>query len=370
MREPGSPSGVLRLAALGDLMLAGEWQGLEQRGGAREAFGALRALLAHDDLVFANLETTIEAGEGRIPKEPRVLGSEATIRDALGALGVGVVNLANNHAFDGYLAGFDAVRGLLEHEGVGWFGAGRRAEEAARPLILERNGVRLGWLGYVAQDTRPSHVASAQGFGANPLVPERALADVEELRGAVDHVVVSLHWGVEYCHVPAPEHMGLARALVDSGARVVLGHHAHVIQGVETHGDGVIAYGLGNATTTDFEVGGRLAIKQTRRTRSALLLRILLDAERVRAVETVPIRNVGARLVVGDAYAARMLARANRALRGGPSVRRWRARRLLEDVVLRTAWKLDPRVIRSVRPHHVARLVGNVFGALSGRGPA
>ena len=366
---PSESAGMVRIAALGDLMLAGQWHDVGLDGRAAEAFRDVRALVAEDDVVFANLETTIEAGDGRIDKEPLVLGRPESVCGTLAALGVGVVNLANNHAFDGRLAGFEEIRALLVRERVGYFGAGRSAAEAARPLVVERGGVRLGWLGYVATDTRPSHVASAAGFGANPLVPERALEDVSRLRRDVDHVVVSLHWGVEYCHVPSPEQIRVARALVDRGASVILGHHAHVVQGVETYRDGVIAYGLGNATTTDFDVGGRLAIKQSRRTRSALVVRVRLDRNSVLDVEAVPIRCVGSRLVVRDAYAARMLGRANRALRHGGSVGLWRVRRLLEDVVLRTAWKLDPRVIRSLRIHHVGRLLGNVVGAVSGRGP-
>jgi poly-gamma-glutamate capsule biosynthesis protein CapA/YwtB (metallophosphatase superfamily) len=364
------PAEAVRVAALGDLMLAGEWEEVGRRRGEAEAFGALRRVLAGADLVFLNLETTVEAGEGHIPKEPRVIGSIGIIERSLAALGVDLVNLANNHAFDGYLAGFEAVRAALERAGVPWFGAGRDAEEAARPCVVERGGVRLGWLGYVALDTRPSHVAGPGAFGANPLHPERALADVARLRPAVDHVIVSLHWGVEFCHLPSPEQREIARGLVDRGASLVIGHHAHVVQGVERHRHGVIAYGLGNATTTDFAIGGRLAIRQTRRTRSSLLLRATLDRAAVREVALVPLREVGGRVVPGDAYAGRLVDKANRLLRRRSSPGRWRARRLVEDVLLRTLWKLDPRVVRSVRPRHVAKVFRNLGGSLTGRGPA
>jgi poly-gamma-glutamate capsule biosynthesis protein CapA/YwtB (metallophosphatase superfamily) len=361
---------TVRIAALGDLMLAGEWDDVGARRGEGEAFAALRRVLADDDLVFLNLETTVEAGDGHIPKEPRVLGSIGIIERSLASLGVDLVNLANNHAFDGYLAGFEAVRAALDRAGVPWFGAGRDAAEAGRPCVVERGGVRLGWLGYVAADTRPSHVAGPASFGANALVAERAFADVERLRRTVDHVVVSLHWGVEFCHVPSPEQVTVARGLVDRGASLVIGHHAHVVQGVERYRDGVIAYGLGNATTTDFAIGGRLAIRQTPRTRSSLLLRATLDRTAVRDFTLVPLRAAGPRVVTDDAYAGRLVAKANRLLGGNPSPARWKARRFYEDVILRTLWKLDPRVIRSVRPRHVARVFQNLGGSLTGRGPA
>ena len=362
--------GAIRLAALGDLMLAGEWDDVAARHDEAAAFGALRALLAEDDLVFLNLETTVEAGGGHIPKEPRVIGSIGVIERSLAALGVGLVNLANNHAFDGNLAGYEAVRATLDAAGVPWFGAGRDAAEAARPCVVERGGVRLGWLGYVALDTHPSHVAGAGSCGANPLVAERAFADVERVRRTVDHVVVSVHWGVEFCHAPSPEQVAIARGLVDRGASLVLGHHAHVVQGVERYRDGLIAYGLGNATTTDFAVAGRLAIRQTPRTRSSLLLRATLDRIAVRDFTLVPLRADGPRVVVGDPYAARLVEKANRLVPAEPSTARWKVRRFYEDVVLRTLWKLDPRVVRSLRPRHAVRFASNLMSALSGRGPA
>jgi poly-gamma-glutamate synthesis protein (capsule biosynthesis protein) len=351
-------------------MLAGEWDDVVRRRGETEAFRGLRAAVADADLVFLNLETTVDAGAGHIAKEPRVLGALDGIERSLAAIGADVVNVANNHAFDGWPAGFETVRAMLARRGVAWFGAGRDAAEAARPLIVERRGLRLGWLGYVALDTRPSHVAGEGVYGANPLVAERAFADVERLRPDVDHVVVSLHWGVEFCHVPSPEQVAIARGLVDRGARLVLGHHAHVVQGVERYGDGVIAYGLGNATTTDFAVGGRLAIRQTRRTRSSLLLRVVLDRAGVRDLALVPLRAFGPRVVAGDPYAGRIVARANRLLDPSRSAMRWKGRRFVEDVVLRTIWKLDPRVVRSVRPKHVARVFQNLAGSITGRGPA
>jgi len=361
-----SNGNAVRITAFGDLMLTGEWSEIEGEDRAAEAFSGLREFVGQDDLVFANLETTLEGSDGYISKEPRVLGKASAVRNALTTLGVDVINLANNHSFDCYVSGFDAVRMLLEQDRIQFFGAGRDAEEAGRPCVVERQGIRLGWLGYVAFDTKPSHVAGPDRFGVNPLVPEKALADVERLKQRVDHVIVSLHWGIEYCHAPGPAQVEIGRALVRRGASLVIGHHAHVIQGVEVYRGSVIAYGLGNLTTTDFHVGGRLAIKQTRRTRSSLVVRATLGKTGVRDFEVVPIRSIGYRILVNDAYARRIAARANRILPASVSRVRWKAHRLLEDVILRPLWKLDPRVVRSIRPEHAVKLIRNI----AGRGPA
>jgi poly-gamma-glutamate synthesis protein (capsule biosynthesis protein) len=358
----------IRLSALGDLMLSGEWEE-PSSGSSWSAFAELAAML-RSDLVFANLETSVEAAEGHIPKAPRVLAATQTIDRALASLGVQIVNLANNHAFDGYLAGFEAVRAILDNRNIDYFGAGEDAAAAARECRTTSGGISLGWLGYTDPDTVPSHVASHDTFGVNLIEPERVLADVARLRSDVDHVIVSLHWGVEYSHFPSPDQIRFARSLIDHGARVVIGHHAHVVQGVERYRDGVIAYNLGNATTTDHYIESQRGVRQTPRTRSSFVLRVTLDKHGVEDVETLPFRSETGKLLVGDLRAARYLARANRNLERGVSPATWKRRRFIEDVILRTSRKLHPSVIRSLRPRHVGKFFRNLFRSLQGLGPA
>ncbi|RMD84834.1 MAG: CapA family protein, partial [Candidatus Dadabacteria bacterium] len=326
------------------------------------------------DVVFANLECSTEVGGRHIAKQPRILARPETIRTALGALRVNVVTLANNHVFDGEIDGFRAVRKLLDESRIGYFGAGESLDEAARPYILEVAGIRIGFLGFVAASTQPSHVATPTGPGVNTLAgprdEDRARDAVIALQKSVDHVVVSLHWGVEYCPLPAPDQIVFARSLVDAGAAIIIGHHAHVIQGTERYGSGLIAYGLGNATTTDHYIDGRRAVRQSARTSSSCALRVTLDASGLAGFDLVPLRCVGARVKVNDERARRYLEAANRSLARGVSPARWRRVRFYEDVVLRTLRKLHPSVIRSVRPRHVGKFFENVVRAAAGRGPA
>ena len=370
-QDPGSSlpgeAPAVRVAALGDLMLSGEWEEPAKSDPAR-CFGPLAGSLAAADVVFANLETTVDSSGSQIPKQPRVVAEGSAIRGALTALGVDVVSLANNHAFDANAEGFETVVGLLRSQGIAFCGAGDDSSEASRPCVIERKGVRLGWLAYVPAETKPSHVAGTAP-GVNLLHEERAAREVRELRRNVDHVLVSLHWGVEYCNLPSPAQRRFARRLVEEGASFVIGHHAHAVQGVEAYRGGVIAYNLGNATTTDFFIDGRLAIQQSRRTRSSFILRAALLPDRVLGVELVPFRAEGGSFRLHDPYAARLVRHACLQLAAGISEWRWRRRRLFEDVVLRTARKLDPRVIRSVTPRHVIRFFRNAARGAAGRGP-
>jgi poly-gamma-glutamate synthesis protein (capsule biosynthesis protein) len=352
------------LAAVGDLMLAGEWADPSAAEVNSARLATLRDALEGSDIVFANLETTAKATEEQIPKQPRLIAELGTLERSLEALRPDIVAVSNNHAFDAYLTGYEATVALLERTNVRYLGAGHDSGEARRHLVTEHLGARFGWLAYTDVNTEPSHVATETGFGVNALDEERAVDDVAALAGEVDHVIVSLHWGVEYCHAPSPEQVRIARRLVDSGARVILGHHAHVVQGIESYGDGVIVYNMGNATTTDLSIDSRLAIKQSRRTRSAFILLIGFSKSGVECVERRPFRMTSDMVVLDDAYARRLVERADRILERATSAGRWQARRVYEDVILRTLWKLDPRVIRSLNAGHVLKLLRNLTGAI------
>ncbi len=95
----------------------------------------------------------------------------------------------------------------------------------------------------------------------------------------VDWLVVSLHFGYEYQHFPSPRDVKLCRELIDCGADIILGHHPHYPQGVETYNNGIIAYSLGNFIWDQNFVG---------HTASSFLLEIQLSKTRIVSMEAVP----------------------------------------------------------------------------------
>jgi poly-gamma-glutamate synthesis protein (capsule biosynthesis protein) len=100
--------------------------------------------------------------------------------------------------------------------------------------------------------------------------------DVTQAAEQADLVIVVLHSGYEYIEPPSLNQMAAARTAVDAGADLVVGHHAHVLQGVEYYQDGVIVYGLGNFA---FEIDGDP---------STAILNVWLDQDGVRQLEFVP----------------------------------------------------------------------------------
>ncbi len=249
------PNYSIQIAAVGDIML-------DRRLGARIAdgdvgypFELMRPWLEPADITVGNFESALgdrpdvyTAAEGK--SYPFLSPPEAA--RALAASGFDVVSLANNHALDyGIEAVRDGVR-LLEAQGITTVGVGENANEARAPQIVEIDGVKLAFLAYidVLSEDQGYDMTAWEATDARPGVawgrPEIVTADVQAILPDVDHVIVLLHFGIEYLRPITPEQQTLARAAVDAGADLVIGHHAHVLQKVEEYNGGLIAYGLGN----------------------------------------------------------------------------------------------------------------------------
>ena len=244
--------------AVGDVMLA---RSLGERI-ATEGIAAYRALgevLGTADVTVANLECAIsERGEPQ-PKA-YVFRAPPAAAEALDAMGVDVVSLANNHALDfGPEALFDTID-LLRTQGVMAVGAGGNASEAHAPVIVERNGLRLAFLAYVDVPVEGRSGFDTRTWSATESTPGLAwadpatiLADVTSARQASDVVIVLLHAGYENRPEPNDIQRRAARTAIDAGAALVLGAHPHVLQGVEEYNGGVIAYSLGNFIFDGFD---------------------------------------------------------------------------------------------------------------------
>ncbi|HET9598250.1 MAG TPA: CapA family protein, partial [Anaeromyxobacteraceae bacterium] len=249
------------IAAVGDVLMHGAVKDAarEHRSAAdEEGFGWLWApiadLLAGADVTFANLETPIAPRTGGAGRS-FVFNAPPAVIGALKRAGFDLVSVANNHVFDQGRPGFEETLAHLDAAGMPYVGGGEAGREAG-PRWVEVNGLRLAFLGYTyglnqGGNECPAARRDRPCLRASVLVPERAVADVRAAAAEADAVVVSVHWGTEYAPQPSEAQVALARALVDAGALVVLGHHPHVLQPVElVPGAGgrmaLVAYSLGN----------------------------------------------------------------------------------------------------------------------------
>lgn len=164
--------------------------------------------------------------------------------------GFDVLSLANNHIKDCGVTGLlDSPRHLAA-QGALAVGVGRNRAEARRPVIVADGGEDVAFLAYVL--VIPKSVwATDLTPGAATGTPAELVADVLAARSKTANVVVSLHWGIERTRdlpvpAPSPKQQALARALIDAGASLVLGHHDHTAGSLEEYKGGLIAYSLGN----------------------------------------------------------------------------------------------------------------------------
>ena len=273
---------VVRLAVVGDLMLDRTLGVMVSAGELDFPFRLLGPELAEADLAVGNLESALGSG-GHPESKGYTFRAPPAAAESLAMAGFDLLSLANNHAMDfGPSTLLQAIE-LLGQQGIAVIGAGADDASAHQPVVCEVNGLRLAFLAYVdvPQEYRGFDARAWQAGADTPGVawadPARIRADVGAARAGADLVIVVLHSGYEYVPAPSPVQVAAARAAVEAGADLVLGHHAHLLQGVERYQDGVIAYGLGNFA---FEDAGPP---------ESGVLQVWLDAGGVRAYDLVPV---------------------------------------------------------------------------------
>jgi hypothetical protein len=214
-------------------------------------FAPIAPVLSSADLAVVNLESAITEQNTPIPKEYNFKSPPAALL-ALQAAGVDVVNQANNHSIDFGQPGLADTLAAKATSPVPVIGVGANAAEAYAPFRTEVKGQRIAVFG--ATDVMgEEHVASwtatdtQAGIASTKYESEaRMVASIQAVRPEVDTVVVFLHWGVERVGCATDRQKALARTLVDAGADIVVGSHAHVLEGAGRLGTAFIGYGLGN----------------------------------------------------------------------------------------------------------------------------
>jgi len=228
---------------------------VKDRRGYDLLFEKIAPDLGAADITFANLETSVDhkagvSGYPRFNARPELLAS-------LKKAGVNIVSVANNHVMDMGSEGLKRTLDNIESTGLVFIGAGRTKAEAAKTRFLKTRGVNVAFLAYTYGTNQRLPLRSPDAPGVNIIGIEsesdliRAAANVRRARAGADLVVVSLHWGNEYATSPTAWQRRVASELIEAGADVILGHHPHVLQPIESYiardnRMGLIVYSLGN----------------------------------------------------------------------------------------------------------------------------
>ncbi len=231
----------------------------------RPMYAPLADKVAAADLAFINQETPM-AGKDRGYSGHPTFNSPREVAEALVDVGFDVVNLATNHLFDKQNTGAHATIEYLQSLPLTTIGAYLNQTDYENIRVMEVNGIRIAWVGFTQLSNNPYDPARHSVI--MPMMQDDAAirARIEAADAISDFVIVSAHWGEEVAAVQ-PGVKRLAKIMSDAGADVILGHHSHILQGVEwiQNSDGsetLVAYSLGNFLSTQYYaqnmVGGML----------------------------------------------------------------------------------------------------------------
>jgi poly-gamma-glutamate capsule biosynthesis protein CapA/YwtB (metallophosphatase superfamily) len=253
---------IITFLGVGDLLI--------DRDEPETMFRHVKQTLHAADISFANSEQTFAEGGYLI----RGHGSNSESRNlpAVKSAGFDVISLANNHTLDwGPEVLLDTLIKMRETS-LPYVGAGKNIEEARRPVILERNGTKVGFLayssvhpkGYEAEKDKPGlapvrvwtiYEQTDYQPGTPPRIVtipyeedmEAMVADIKNLKEKVDVVIISTHWGQHIIPRVIPMYcFDIGHAAIDAGADIVLGCHTHICKGIEMYRGKPIFYSTGN----------------------------------------------------------------------------------------------------------------------------
>jgi poly-gamma-glutamate synthesis protein (capsule biosynthesis protein) len=243
---PSRPVEELHIVAVGDIMLGGSAAPELAQIGYDRPFADVPELLQGAAVVFGNLEGPLTDGGRPVPDKQYLFRSPPRrVAPALKRAGFNIVSLANNHTLDYGVEGLEDTIRALDGAEIKYAGAGRNLTEARRPAILKTAGATVAVLAYSL--TFPEEFWAEAGRPGTAFGHEAHVrADVAAARAQADIVIVSFHWGQEGKTELREYQTQLGRAAIEAGAAAVLGHHPHILQGVERYRHGAILYSLGN----------------------------------------------------------------------------------------------------------------------------
>ena len=204
-----------------------------------------------DEFVF-NLETPLSC-KGTIAKNKvNICQEKSYILETFHKKPL-AVSLANNHVMDFGEEAFTKTKETLDTLNIPYFGAGLSTENFNNPSIIEFEGKKIALFGYTCFTTHPLFGDTKQS-GSAVLELNRIIKDILSIRDEVDFIIIQPHWGIQEIPFPRYSDREIAHKLIDSGADLIIGHHAHVIQSHEIYKDKHIFYGLGNFIFPDLDI--------------------------------------------------------------------------------------------------------------------
>lgn len=268
---------VLSVVAVGDIMLGNHTEEFIRKFGPEYPFAGTDSILRSGDITLGNLEAAF--AENGTPFDKRfTFKVPPEFAASLPEAGFNVLNLANNHILDYGEEALHRTIEVLDSLSLSYCGAGNDKKSACEPTILEKNGFKIAVFGYSM--TFPSEFWATDSSGGTCFPYESMLKrTIPHYDSTCDIVIANFHWGRELKNQPRDYQQKMARRVIDLGADLVIGHHPHVLQGMEIYKNRLIAYSLGNFCFSSY----------SRRATESVILKVALDKNGLVFARVIPI---------------------------------------------------------------------------------
>ncbi|MED3464695.1 CapA family protein [Bacillus thuringiensis] len=276
----------LTMTMVGDIMMGRNIQNITNYYGSDYLFRYTRHFFEDSDYSSGNFENPVLLDKKETyTKANKYIHLDTTKQSVitLKEMGFTMLNLANNHMMDFNSKGLQETLQVFQKEKLDYVGAGNNLIDAKKINYQDINGIKVASLGFT-DVIAPGSVATINSAGVLSMNPDNFVQQIYEAKnpekGNADLVIVNVHWGEEYDTEVNPRQQALAKALVDAGADIIIGHHPHVLQSFEIYKNSIIFYSLGNFI---FDQGWT-------RTKDSILVKYYLRNDGMATVNVIPLQ--------------------------------------------------------------------------------
>ena len=243
--------------AVGDIMLGDQAisighgvNSVIKKNGSKYIFEKIIDVLKDKDILFGNLEAVLSEKNLKMNSlNSRQMRGHPDSVNGLKYAGFNILSLATNHILEHGKEALEDTIHILEKNNINYVGVEKYDR---RPKVIEVKSKKISFLAYCL-------IEESTAFNSVKKTAE-ILDDIRNYKNRGDINIVSLHWGTEFMSYPSKQQIELAHKIIDAGADIILGHHPHVLQGIEFYKDKPIAYSLGNFVFDMFEGESRESI--------------------------------------------------------------------------------------------------------------
>lgn len=248
--ESNNPSTI---SIIGDVSLADNWYIMpkydeREKGVLGILSESVTNTMTKSDLMVVNSEFTVSNRGSALNGKQYTFRAKPERLSIYHEMGVDLVTLANNHVYDFGRDAFLDMLDAFDKENIPRIGAGRNSEEARKPYYFIINGYKFA---FVNATRAEKYIMTPEAGEDSPGVfrcydPTNMVNLIKSVKEESDYVIAIIHFGKEGSHDLEDEQVSSAKKYIDAGASAVVGHHAHVLQGVEIYNEKPIMYNLGD----------------------------------------------------------------------------------------------------------------------------